>query len=311
MYENLQHGVEAEGLGKRFGDLWALRDVDLSVPTGTVLGLLGHNGAGKTTAIRILTTLALPTTGTARVAGHDVVADPAAVRRTIGLTSQSATVDGLLSGRGNLEMVGRLYHLGRAEAKARAGELLERLDLADAADKLVKTYSGGMRRRLDLAASIVARPPVLFLDEPTTGLDPRSRNDLWALLRELVSDGVTIVLTTQYLDEADRLADDIVVLDHGRVRAHGTPAVLKQRVGGERVEVTLTNGDLQPAAAALAAFGAAETDAERKAITVPLEPGRRLVEVVRALESANIDAHDISRREATLDDVFLSLTEAP
>jgi ABC-2 type transport system ATP-binding protein len=309
MYENL-HGVEAEGLGKRFGDLWALRDVDLSVPTGTVLGLLGHNGAGKTTAIRILTTLALPTTGTARVAGHDVVADPAAVRRTIGLTSQSATVDGLLSGRGNLEMVGRLYHLGRAEAKARASELLERLDLADAADKLVKTYSGGMRRRLDLAASIVARPPVLFLDEPTTGLDPRSRNDLWALLLELVSDGVTIVLTTQYLDEADRLADDIVVLDHGRVRAHGTPAVLKQRVGGERVEVTLTNGDLQPAAEALAAFGAAETDAERKAITVPLEPGRRLVEVVRALESANIDAHDISRREATLDDVFLSLTEA-
>ncbi|MEA2125629.1 MAG: type transport system ATP-binding protein [Solirubrobacteraceae bacterium] len=311
MYENLQYGVEATGLGKRFGDLWALRDVDLHVPSGTVLGLLGHNGAGKTTAIRILTTLAIPTTGSARVAGHDVVGEPRAVREAIGLAAQSATVDGLLTGRANLEMVGRLYHLGAAESRRRAGELLERLDLVDAADKLVKTYSGGMRRRLDLAASIVARPPVLFLDEPTTGLDPRSRNDLWALLRELVSDGVTIVLTTQYLEEADRLADEIVVLDHGRVVAQGTPAVLKQRVGGERVEVTLVNGDLHPAAEALAAFGLPETDVERQAITVPLQPGTRLVEVMRALDSANIDAHDISRREATLDDVFLSLTEAP
>jgi ABC-2 type transport system ATP-binding protein len=309
MYETLQYGVEAEGLGKRFDDLWALRDVDLRVPTGTVLGLLGHNGAGKTTAIRIFTTLAAPTTGTARVAGHDVVTDSAAVRGAIGLTSQSATVDGLLSGRANLEMVGRLYHLDKAEARRRAGELLERLDLVEAADKLVKTYSGGMRRRLDLAASIVARPPVLFLDEPTTGLDPRSRNDLWALLRELQADGVTMVLTTQYLDEADRLADDIVVLDHGKVVAQGTPAVLKQRVGGERVEVTLTNGDLRPAAEALAAFGAPEADAERNAVTVPVQPGTRLVEVMRALDGANIDAHDISRREATLDDVFLSLTE--
>jgi ABC-2 type transport system ATP-binding protein len=309
MYENVQYGVETEGLGKRFDDLWALRDVDLRVPTGTVLGLLGHNGAGKTTAIRILTTLTTPTTGTARVAGHDVAADPSAVRGAIGLTSQTATVDGLLTGRGNLEMVGRLYHLGAAESRRRAGELLERLDLVEAADRLVKNYSGGMRRRLDLAASIVARPPVLFLDEPTTGLDPRSRNDLWALLRELVSDGVTMVLTTQYLDEADRLADDIVVLDHGRVAAQGTPAELKQRVGGERVEVTLVNGDLVPAAEALAAFGAPETDAERRAVTVPVEPGTRLVEVMRVLDSANIDAHDISRREATLDDVFLSLTE--
>jgi ABC-2 type transport system ATP-binding protein len=304
MYENLQYGVEAEGLGKRFGDLWALTDVDLSVPAGSVLGLLGHNGAGKTTAIRILTTLAAPTTGSARVAGHDVVADPAAVRRVIGLTSQSATVDGLLTGRGNLDMVGRLYHLDRAEARRRADELLERLDLADAADKLVKTYSGGMRRRLDLAASIVARPPVLFLDEPTTGLDPRSRNDLWALLRDLVSDGVTVVLTTQYLEEADRLADDIVVLDHGRVAAQGTPADLKQRVGGERVEVTVPDdADVTLAAGALAAF---EPTTEGQVVTVPAVP---MLEVLRALDGADVEAHDISRRSATLDDVFLSLTE--
>ena len=303
MYESSSPGVEATGLGKRFGDLWALRDVDLAVPAGSVLGLLGHNGAGKTTCIRILTTLALPTEGAARVAGHDVVADPGAVRGAIGVAAQAASVDGLLTGRGNLEMVGRLYHLPRAEARRRADELLERLDLADAADRLVKTYSGGMRRRLDLAASIVARPPVLFLDEPTTGLDPRSRNDLWALLRDLVSDGVTLVLTTQYLEEADRLADDIVVLDHGRIAAQGTPNELKQRVGGERVEVTLPEGaDAQEAVRALAAF---EPVAEGLTVTVPDVP---MLEVLRALDDAEIDAHDIARREATLDDVFLALT---
>ena len=245
-------GIFAEGLGKRYGDLWALRDVDLAVPQGTVLGLLGHNGAGKTTAVRILTTLLQPTEGRARVAGLDVVAEAATVRTRIGLAGQQATVDGLLTGRANLEMVGRLYHLPRAAARARAEELLERLDLTDAADRLVRTFSGGMRRRLDLAASLVATPPVLFLDEPTTGLDPRSRIELWALLRELVRDGATMLLTTQYLEEADRLADDIVVLDGGRVVAQGAPAELKARVGGERLEVTVGSAsELAAAAAAL------------------------------------------------------------
>jgi len=207
-------GIVAEGLGKRFGDLWALRDLDLDVPAGTVLGLLGHNGAGKTTAVRILTTLAVPTTGRAHVAGLDVVTDADAVRGRIGLAAQAATVDGLLTARRNLELVGRLYHLPRAVARRRADELLERLGLSAEAERLVKTFSGGMRRRLDLAATLVATPPVLFLDEPTTGLDPASRNELWELLRELVRDGTTLLLTTQYLEEADRLADDVVVLDH-------------------------------------------------------------------------------------------------
>ena len=214
-------GIFAEGLGKRYGDLWALRDVDLDVPQGTVLGLLGHNGAGKTTAVRILTTLLRPTEGRATVAGHDVVADAAIVRTKFGLAGQQATVDGLLTARANLEMVGRLYHLPRAVVRARADELLERLSLADAADRLVRTFSGGMRRRLDLAASLMAAPPVLFLDEPTTGLDPRSRIELWNLLGDLVRDGATLLLTTQYLEEADRLADDIVVLDGGRDRRAG------------------------------------------------------------------------------------------
>src|SRR5215203_1279273 len=229
------NGILAEGLGKRFGDLWALRDVDLVVPAGSVLGLLGHNGAGKTTAVRILTTLALPTTGRARVDGLDVVADARRVRGRIGLAAQAATVDGLLSARANLELVGRLHHLPRAVARRRADELLERLGLGAAADRLAKTFSGGMRRRLDLAATLVAAPPVLFLDEPTTGLDPQSRNDLWDLLRELVRDGATLLLTTQYLEEADRLADDIVVLADGRIAATGSPAALKARIGGERV----------------------------------------------------------------------------
>jgi ABC-2 type transport system ATP-binding protein len=304
-------GVFAEGLGKRFDDLWALQDVDLNVPAGSVLGLLGHNGAGKTTAIRILTTLAQPTTGRASVAGLDVVTDAARVRTKIGLASQSATVDGLLTGRANLVMIGRLYHLPRADARRRADELLERLDLADAADRLVKTYSGGMRRRLDLAASVVASPPVLFLDEPTTGLDPRSRNELWELLRELVRDGATLVLTTQYLEEADRLADDVVVLDHGRVVAHGSPADLKATIGGERIAVTVAAAaELASAAAALAPFAeaAAVDDAEALRVTIPVRPGTRLIEVVRALDAADVDAVDVQRREATLDDVFLTLT---
>src|SRR5919199_565499 len=243
MYETtVRHttsGVEATGLGKRYGDLWALADVDLDVPAGSVLGLLGHNGAGKTTAIRILTTLSRPTTGSARIAGLDVVADAARVRSLIGVAGQAATVDGLLTARANLEMVGRLYHLPGPAARKRADELLERLALSEHAGRLVRTFSGGMRRRLDLAASLVAAPPVLFLDEPTTGLDPQSRRDLWELLRDLVSDGATLVLTTQYLEEADRLADQVVVLDRGRVAAAGSPASLKARIGGERLEVAV------------------------------------------------------------------------
>ena len=305
-------GIFAEGLGKRYGDLWALRDVDLAVPQGTVLGLLGHNGAGKTTAVRILTTLLQPTEGRARVAGLDVVAEAATVRTRIGLAGQQATVDGLLTGRANLEMVGRLYHLPRAVARARAEELLERLDLTDAADRLVRTFSGGMRRRLDLAASLVATPPVLFLDEPTTGLDPRSRIELWALLRELVRDGATMLLTTQYLEEADRLADDIVVLDGGRVVAQGAPAELKARVGGERLEVVVGSAsELAAAAAALSAFATDQPfiDAAESRVVAPVNAGVPLADVVRALDAAGVATTDLHRREATLDDVFLALTE--
>ncbi len=304
-------GIHAQGLGKCYGELWALRDLDLDVPAGTVLGLLGHNGAGKTTAIRILTTLTAPTTGSATVAGFDVVADPAAVRARIGLAGQSATVDGLLSGRANLELIGRLYHLPRDEARRRADELLERFGIADAGDRIVRTYSGGMRRRLDLAASLVVSPPVLFLDEPTTGLDPLSRNELWELLEGLVRNGATLILTTQYLEEADRLADQIVVLDHGRIVAAGSPASLKARVGGERIELTLEREDaLAAAAVVLSEFaeGRPVADAAERTVVAPLRPGTRLIEVVRALDAAGIDAVDIRRREATLDDVFLSLT---
>lgn len=303
--------VVAEGLGKKYGDLWALRDVDLFVPAGKVLGLLGHNGAGKTTAIRILTTLASPTTGRASVAGFDVVREPARVREKIGLTAQQATVDGLLTARANLRMMARLYHIPRAAAKARADELLERLGIADAADRLVKTFSGGMRRRLDLAASIVASPPVLFLDEPTTGLDPKSRNELWTLVRGLVDEGTTLVLTTQYLEEADSVADDIVLLDHGRVSAHGTPAELKALIGGARIVVTLADAsNLARAEAALGAFmdGAATKDVDGAQLSAPLRGDVRLIEIVRALDSAGIDALDVHRRVPTLDDVFLTLT---
>jgi ABC-2 type transport system ATP-binding protein len=305
-------GIFAEGLGRRYGDLWALRDVDLDVPQGTVLGLLGHNGAGKTTAVRILTTLLAPTEGRAAVAGHDVVADAAIVRTKIGLAGQQATVDGLLSARANLEMVGRLYHLPRGGGGVGADEMPERFDLADAADRLVRTFSGGMRRRLDLAASLVATPPVLFLDEPTTGLDPRSRIELWSLLRELVRDGATMLLTTQYLEEADRLADDIVVLDGGRVVAQGSPAHLKARVGGERLEITVGGAsELAPAAAALGPFASDQpaVDAEASRVVVPVNAGVPLAEVVRALDAAGVATTDLHRREATLDDVFLALTE--
>ncbi|MBS1862785.1 MAG: ATP-binding cassette domain-containing protein [Actinobacteria bacterium] len=305
------HAVVAAGLGKRYGEQWALHEFDLAVPTGSVLGLLGHNGAGKTTAIRILTTLAAPTEGSATVAGHDVVTEPAAVRDQIGLTSQAATVDGLMSGLANLEMIGRLYHLPRKVAQARAQELLAELALEDAGDRLVRDYSGGMRRRLDLAASLVASPPVLFLDEPTTGLDPESRNELWDLLRQLVGGGTTLILTTQYLEEADQLADEVVLLDHGKIVATGSPAQLKARHGGERVVVTVdASEELAAAAQALerVAAGRAEIDHEELFVTAPASESTRLIEVVRALEDGGVDAHDVRRREATLDDVFFSLT---
>jgi ABC-2 type transport system ATP-binding protein len=307
----IQLGVQATGLGKRFGDHWALRDVDLEVPAGSVLGLLGHNGAGKTTAIRILTTLAAPTEGSARVAGFDVVREPAQVRASVGLAGQYATVDELLTARANLELVGTLYHLARATIRRRTDDLLQRVGLTDVADKRVSTFSGGMRRRLDLAASLIASPPVLFLDEPTTGLDPQSRSDLWDLLRELVADGATLVLTTQYLDEADRLADQIVVLDHGRVAATGSPAELKAQIGGERLEVTIGSPDqLEQTSAALQPFAdgmpMASTNGEH--VVAAIASGTRLIEVVRALDAAGVDATDVRRREATLDDVFLTLT---
>jgi ABC-2 type transport system ATP-binding protein len=306
--------VRCDGLGKRYEDLWALRDLSLEVAPGSVLGLLGHNGAGKTTAVRILTTLTAPTEGRATVAGLDVVTRAAAVRERIGVAAQQATVDGLMSARKNLVMVGRLHHLAKSEARRRADELLELLDLADAADRLVKNFSGGMRRRLDLAASIVVVPDVLFLDEPTTGLDPRSRADLWALLRDLARDGTAIILTTQYLDEADQLADDIVVLDHGRTVAHGSPAQLKSRIGMDLIEVTV-DAATQLAAAARAAepfaSAAPSLDPERLVATIPVREGTRLMAVMRALDAEGVDAVDVIRRQATLDDVFLALTSAP
>lgn len=307
-------GVVAEGVSKRFGELWALRDLHLEVRPGTVLGLLGHNGAGKTTAIRILTTLSRPTEGSATVAGHDVVHHAAEVRRRIGVANQQATVDGLMPGRLNLEMVGRLHGMSTRDARRRADELLEQLDLVDSATKLVKSYSGGMRRRLDLAAALMARPDVLFLDEPTTGLDPRSRGDLWGLLRELVRDGTTLILTTQYLEEADRLADDIVVLDHGRTVAHGTPDELKSRVGDDRIDITVRDdADLVAAGGAIGRYVSNDPtfDADVCKVSAPVRDGVRLIDIVRALDDAGIDALDIDRRQATLDDVFLALTSAP
>ena len=303
---------ETQGLGKRYGDLWALRGLDLEVERGTVLGLLGHNGAGKTTAIRVLTTLTTPTEGTASVAGHDVVAAPARVRASIGVAGQAATVDGLLTGRANLELIGRLYRLSARDARARAGELLERFGIADAGDRLAKEYSGGMRRRLDLAASLIADPPVIFLDEPTTGLDPAARRDLWDIVRELVAAGTTVLLTTQYLEEADALADDIVVLDHGRAIAHGSPSELKAMIGGERLEVVVETAARSRAGGSSRcgefADGEPDADAETRRVIVPLRGPTRLVDVVRALDAAGVDAVDVQRREQTLDDVFLTLT---
>jgi ABC-2 type transport system ATP-binding protein len=304
-------GVQAVGLGKRFGDLWALRHLDIDAAPGTVLGLLGHNGAGKTTAIRVLTTLSRPTEGHATVAGYDVERYPALVRSNIGVASQQATVDGLLDARLNLELIGRLHRLSKADARRRADELIERFGLTDAASRLVKTYSGGMRRRIDLAACLVATPQVLFLDEPTTGLDPRSREDLWDMLRELVADGTALILTTQYLEEADRLADDIVVLDHGRTVAHGSPAELKRQIGDDRIVVTVALADeLALAASVLSRFATGDLtmDAHGLTVTASTTSDTRLVEVVRALDADGIYVADITRRQSTLDDVFLTLT---
>ncbi|HSL64721.1 MAG TPA: ATP-binding cassette domain-containing protein [Gaiellaceae bacterium] len=306
--------IEAHGLRKRYGDVEALRGVDLAVERGVVYGLLGPNGAGKTTAVRILTTLLPPDGGTARVAGVDVLREPARLRRQIGLAGQYAAVDENLTGLENLELVGRLYHLGRRHSRERAAELLEAFALDEAGGRLVRTYSGGMRRRLDLAASLVARPPVLFLDEPTTGLDIRSRIGLWEAIEALVAEGTTVLLTTQYLDEADRLASRIAVIDHGLLIAEGTPDELKAQVGGDRLEVHLDGGVADAAAAeravaALAPIAAGRPSLEDGSLRVPLR-GRRgaIAEAVRRLDEVGIGIDDIGLRRPTLDDVFLELT---
>jgi ABC-2 type transport system ATP-binding protein len=302
--------IEVREIVKHFGSVRALDGVDLTAGQGEVLGLLGPNGAGKTTLVRVLTTLLKPDAGSARVLGYDVVGDAAALRERIGLAGQYAAIDENLTGLENLTMVGRLYGSRRAEAKARGRELLERFDLTEAAGRPAKTYSGGMRRRLDLAAALVARPPVLFLDEPTTGLDPRSRLGLWQVIEDLVGEGTTVLLTTQYLDEADRLASMIAVIDHGRVIAEGTSDELKDRVGGERLEVSLDDAAQAPAAVdALAAMSDEAPAAEGSLIRLSVrERGGAIVEAVHRLSEANVGVDDLVLRRPTLDDVFLALT---
>ena len=304
--------ILAEGLEKRFGQTQALQGLDLAAEEGTVLGVLGPNGAGKTTAVRILTTLLRPDAGHAEVAGLDVTRYADRLRARIGLAGQYAAVDDLLTGRENLEMFGRLYHIPGSAARRRATELLERFDLADAANRIVKTYSGGMRRRLDLAASLIVSPPVLFLDEPTTGLDPRGRTEMWDVIAGLVADGTTVLLTTQYLEEADQLANQIAVVDHGRVIARGTSDELKAQVGGERLEVAVARGsDLDAAVRALSPYASGDLrlDAERRRVVVPVTNGSHLLAgAVRDLDTAGLQLDDLALRRPTLDDVFLTLT---
>ncbi|MCO5222719.1 MAG: ATP-binding cassette domain-containing protein [Thermomicrobiales bacterium] len=304
--------VFAQGLEKRFGETRALRGLDLALEQGQILGVLGPNGAGKTTAVRILTTLALPDAGTAQVAGFDVVQHPQEVRLRIGVTGQYAAVDELLTGRENLEMIGQLARLSKSDAATRATELLERLDLVDAADRVSKGYSGGMRRRLDLAASLMARPPIIFLDEPTTGLDPRSRMQMWELIEDLVHSGASILLTTQYLEEADRLADDIVIIDHGLAIARGTADELKEQAGGQRLEVVLTHPEhLERASTIVQGFGEGEVqlDPRRSRLMTPVSATDGLLaQVVLALDGEGIAVTDLGVRKPTLDDVFLQLT---
>jgi len=302
--------IEAQGLVKTYGDVVALAGLDLTVPEGTILGLLGPNGAGKTTAVSILTTLLEPDSGTATVAGADVINSPGQVRKRIGLSGQNAAVDEHLTGFENLDMIGRLYHLGRKKSKTRARELLERFDLEEAGDRPAKTYSGGMRRRLDLAGALVAEAPVLFLDEPTTGLDPRSRIVLWGVIRDLVSRGTTLLLTTQYMEEADRLADDIVVIDHGREIAHGTANELKAMLGGERIEISVeSDANIEDARQVLARFSVGDVYVEGRTVTAPISGGAQtLTEALRSLDAEGVKLADVGLRKPTLDDVFLSLT---
>lgn len=304
--------ISARGLTKHFGEVKALNGIDIDVEQGTVVGLLGPNGSGKTTTVRILSTLLQADSGSATVGGFEVGSQPDQVRNVIGLTGQYAAVDEYLTGRENLELFGRLFHLSKTDAKTRAAELLERFDLTDAADRSIKGYSGGMRRRLDLAASLIGRPQVLFLDEPTTGLDPRSRQGMWEVIESLVADGTTVLLTTQYLEEADQLASRIIVLDHGNVIAQGTADELKNQVGGDRIELVVTNAaDSQRAADVLAKFGSApaQVDAEARKVLLPVAGGSNaIIDVIRSLDEHGIAIADIALRRPTLDDVFLSLT---
>jgi ABC-2 type transport system ATP-binding protein len=309
---NPNYAVVAEGLQKHFGETQALRGIDLNVEQGTILGMLGPNGAGKTTAVRILSTLLKSDGGRAEVAGFDVARHPDEVRRRIGLSGQYAALDEMLTGKENLEMIGRLYHLPKANVRRRAADLLERFNLVDAGNRTVKTYSGGMRRRLDLAGALVAEPPVLFLDEPTTGLDPRSRNGMWELIRELVANGTTLLLTTQMLDEADSLADQITVIDEGRVIARGTSEQLKEQVGGAHLNVVLTSEfDASSAAQILERIGSGNVQIEddRRKLSVPVGSVPGLMSfVIRELDGVNIQVDDIALTRPTLDDVFLTLT---